>query len=82
MPCLRHSSVTTRARFGLLQDADDLLFRKLLPLHPSVPSFGPDSSSTWRKKRGSRHLAPGLGSGVELQTLKTTSSQLQHSIPT
>jgi len=37
---------------GLLQDADNMLFRKLLPLHLSIPSSGLDSNSNWRKKRG------------------------------
>ncbi|MCY1174202.1 hypothetical protein D9M73_143960 [compost metagenome] len=44
-----------RTRLGLLQGADDLLFRKLLPLHLSVPSSGADSSSNCRKKWGARH---------------------------
>jgi hypothetical protein len=41
-----------RARLGLLQNADDLLFGKLLSLHLSVPSSGADSSFNWRKKTG------------------------------
>ena len=41
---------------GFLQEANDLLFRKLLSLHLSVPSLGSDFSSNWRKKRESRHL--------------------------
>ncbi|MGR6329080.1 hypothetical protein ACU5AX_08450, partial [Sphingomonas sp. XXL09] len=41
-------------RLGLLQDADYLLFRKLLPLHSVRPFEGPVSRYTWMKKRGSR----------------------------
>ncbi len=47
-----------RARLGLLQDADNLLFPKLLPLHLSVPSFRSDCRSNWKKKRGSHHVQP------------------------
>ena len=43
------------ARLGLLQDADDLLFRELLPLHSVRPFEGPVSRSRWMKKRGARH---------------------------
>jgi len=33
----------------LAQNRNDLLFRKPLPLHSSVPSEGPDSNAPWRK---------------------------------
>ncbi|MBU1825956.1 MAG: ankyrin repeat domain-containing protein, partial [Alphaproteobacteria bacterium] len=41
-----------RARFGLLQDADNLFFRKLLPLHLSVPSSGRTLASTGGENGG------------------------------
>jgi hypothetical protein len=40
------------SEFVLLQDADDLLFRKSLPLHRPVLPPGPDSSSIWIRRRG------------------------------
>ena len=46
--------------------ANDLLFRKLLPLHLSVPSWGSDSSCSWMNDGG--HVTLNLARSTRLIT--------------
>ena len=52
---LKHDLAGLRTGLMLAQNGNDLLFRKPLPFHSSVPSEGPDSNAPWRKSSVAGH---------------------------